>query len=339
MSVTRIFSSISETKSIYLIYPLIILFHLKSVISLNIATYYLNKYLPYNASFSGTDQETECLFTQGNFSINPTQTICYRYNAYSYAGPGYPYVDLLQFGRMKEDFSDISEGFIWGNWPNDEVTSSQWLGFPVRKTATYAWASFPTFEDNYTRNVWKHQCFSINFLTGRVKYVLNGKPIYNVRNLYQGFKEELDLFPRYFDFLSLGCAYQTTGSKIKSMVGQISDLQIFGTELRESQMKAYTSCTDFIKGDLLRWDSIPWTLTGRRQVSELEYLDLETEICNAQNSSHILVPIALKKEPFGEQMCSKLSSNIASYTNEQDLEPIVQFLASQINLNENAYKR
>ena len=97
----------------------------QKVLCLSIKTYHLNKYLPYNASFSSTDPEPECLYARGNFSIKQTHTVCYRYNAQTYAGEGYPYIDILQFGRMKEDFSDISEGYIWGNWPESEVISRQ----------------------------------------------------------------------------------------------------------------------------------------------------------------------------------------------------------------------
>ena len=236
---------------------------------------------------------------------------------------------------MKQDFSDISEGYIWGNWPESEVISRQWIGFPVQMTPTFAWAGFPTFVDSFNRNVWKHQCFSINFLTGSLKYFLNGVHQYSVQNIYKDIKQELDPFPRYFNFISLGCAFQTTGSKIKSTVAQLTDLQIFGSELSTSQMKAYTICSQFLKGDLLSWNDIPWVLAGRRQYSELEYLDLEKDICSSQDSSLILVPFPLKKEPYAEHMCSKLSSTIASYTNRQDLDVMVNFLANKDNLFEN----
>ena len=110
---------------------------------------------------------------------------------------------------------------------------------------------------------------------------------------------------------------------------------MFAEELSDSQMKAYTNCKEFLKGDLLSWNVIPWVLAGNRKVSELEYLDLQKEICTPQESSLILVPFPLKKEPFGEQMCSKMSSIVASYTSDQDLEFIVKFLANKNNLIEN----
>ena len=55
---------------------------------------------------------------------------------------------------------------------------------------------------------------------------------------------------------------------MKTIVGQVTDLQIFGSELTDRQMKAFTSCEQFLKGDLLSWDEITWELAGRRHVSE-----------------------------------------------------------------------
>ena len=61
-------------------------------------------------------------------------------------------------------------------------------------------------------------------------------------------------------------------------------------------MKAFTSCKEFPKGDLLNWDEIPWKLAGAKNNSELEYLHLDTQICASQESSLILIPFPLKKE-------------------------------------------
>ena len=81
---------------------------------------------------------------------------------------------------------------------------------------------------------------------------------------------------------------------------------------------------------MLNWDDIPWVLGGRRQVSKLEYLDFDKDICIPQNSSLILLPFPLKQEPHAEQMCSKLSCTVNSYSTQQD----VKLIASKINLNE-----
>ena len=71
---------------------------------------------------------------------------------------------------------------------------------------------------------------------------------------------------------------------------------------------------------LLSWDDIPWVLGGRRQVSKLEYLDFDKDICIPQNSSLILLPFPLKQEPHAEQMCSKLSGTVNSYSTQQDVK-------------------
>ena len=64
---------------------------------------------------------------------------------------------------------------------------------------------------------------------------------------------------------------------------------------------------------------------------ELEYLDLQRDICAPQDSSLILLPVALKKEPHAQQMCSRISNNIASFTNKTDLDVILNSLASKSN--------
>ena len=58
-------------------------------------------------------------------------------------------------------------------------------------------------------------------------------------------------------------------------------------------------------------------------------------LASGLNSSLILVPFTLKKEPFAEQMCSKMSGLVTDYTSERDLEFIINFLANKNNLIEN----
>ena len=237
------------------------------------ATYHLNKYLPYNMSFiSADDSQPECVYARGNFSFKHALTICYRYKAHSYAGHSKPgYLDLMQFGRKKENISDISEGYLWGNWPLGDSTSNHWIGFPEHNSPIYAWKQLPAFKDAFILNVWKHQCLSIDFVTGQFKYVLNGEQIFTTENIFEDFKADVKPFSDYFDFVSLGCAFQTTGSKVKSTVAQFTDLQIFGSTLGDDQMIEYTSCKQFLQGDLLSWEDTPWVLGGRLNISELEY--------------------------------------------------------------------
>ena len=83
------------------------------------------QHLPYNASYDNTDKGIECLQARANFTITTAHTICYRFKADAFAGPGgYPYVDLLQFGVMKADMTDITEGYLWGNYPDGESGTS-----------------------------------------------------------------------------------------------------------------------------------------------------------------------------------------------------------------------
>jgi hypothetical protein len=97
------------------------------VISVTVKTYHLNKYVPYNESFSSSDSEQECLYARGNFSIKPTHSVCYRYNARSYAGLSYPYnIDLLQFGQLKAVYQTLQRGTCGETGP--QVKPPQTIG-------------------------------------------------------------------------------------------------------------------------------------------------------------------------------------------------------------------
>ena len=56
-------------------------------------------------------------------------------------------------------------------------------------------------------------------------YVLNGKTMFKDENIFSAFDDEIQLYRSYFNFISLGCAYGTTGSRIKTTQGQFTDLQ------------------------------------------------------------------------------------------------------------------
>ena len=100
---------------------------------------------------------------------------------------------FYNLGDILENFSDISEGYVWGNWPEGDEYSRFWMGIPVR-VPVFGWAGYPKFIDSFNRNVWKHQCFSINFESGMLRYVLNGKKIFSVNNIYNEFKEDIQPF-------------------------------------------------------------------------------------------------------------------------------------------------
>ena len=159
---------------------IIIILNVGTVFTVPIATYFLNKNMPYNESFTDSDWDQECLYARGNFSFKSSHTVCYRYNSQSYAGPSYPYLDLLQFGTMGSNLSDIAQGYMWGNWPSGEEISNFWIGFPVHKTPTYVWSGFPPFVDKFNRNVWKHQCFAVDLATGKLKYFCSTRTIVRV---------------------------------------------------------------------------------------------------------------------------------------------------------------
>ena len=64
-----------------------------------------------------------------------------------------------------------------------------------------------------------------------------------------------------------------------------------------------------------------------------EEMDLETEVCADSSSALVYVPYKTPFSPDSLHSCSKLSSEIASYTEENQLNQIAQFLARYFNFS------
>ena len=50
---------------------------------------------------------------------------------------------------------------------------------------------------------------------------------------------------------------------------QVTDMQIFGRLLTEQEMISITSCSKFLEGDILAWNSTQWYFTSQRNISHL----------------------------------------------------------------------
>ena len=136
----------------------------------------------------------------------------------------------MQFGRIKTDFSDLKDGFLFGLWPDNaeskEWKQGAWLG--LSPPVAPKWAASPLYVDEFDVHVWKHECFTIDFKTGSHKIYRNGEIV--AENTYDTIQNMEGLIDTA-DFASLGCAFRSTGAKMMSIVGRVTDLQIFGKEL------------------------------------------------------------------------------------------------------------
>ena len=129
--------------------------------------------------------------------------------------------------------------------------------------------------------MWRHSCFSINKKTGQVKLVENG--VKYVDKISPEIVEWLKVItdkPRMF---SLGCFYRK--DKWMSMYGEVTDAQMFSRELTDKEMMDFTGCRSSLAGDMISWETEPWTLTSPGSSSQMELLDFERDVCSRQDVS------------------------------------------------------
>ena len=297
--------------------------------SRNIKTFFLNKKRPLREKECAPEEcKLDCVYTQGKYSFphKGSTTVCYRYNAATYAGFNYPYSFVMQFGRIKPDFSDLEDGFLFGLWPDNaeskEWKQSAWLA--MSPPITNKWAASPLYVDGFDVHVWKHECFTVDFKTGSHKIYRNGELV--AENTYDTIKNMEGLVDTA-NFTCLGCAFRSTGSKIMSIVGRVTDLQIFSKELPANDLLDWTRCKKFLKGDILDWDKEEWIVKGDKLYTVEEDWDLEKEICADQTDSLLYLPYMMNKRPVGEQECKKFSSVLYPFSTKEEYDRLALFLS------------
>ena len=106
---------------------------------------------------------------------------------------------VVGFGTIKSDFSDMEEGIIFGVW---EATA--WIGVKYRSSRGIAWQIVgPNFLTDM--QIWRHTCFSIDFIDGNVKLVENGQ----VR--FKTVWEQVKPLESTMNHVAAGCIYKASG--------------------------------------------------------------------------------------------------------------------------------
>ena len=123
-----------------------------------------------------------------------------------------------------------------------------------------------------------------------------------------------------------GCLYRATGAKYMSMYGSITDVQVHGHGLLVDDMVAYTNCNKILQGDIISWLSTSWRLTSPFNLTQVEILDLERDICPRNNHSLLLVP---QRMTFNEGLrtCQKFSGHLAIYKERREFDQITRFMS------------
>ena len=205
----------------------------------------------------------------------------------------------------------MDEGYLFGVWE-----TGPWLAYKGSNDTVHEWVALG---ENFLHDfqIWRHSCFSIDFEAGKIRLVENGETRHEMNSL------EL-LRPRTINFVSIGCYYKS--SEYMSMVGKVTDLQIFSKELSEEEMKRITTCEEREEGDVLSWKSSEWVLSGKGNIEE-EMLDLQQDICKVSKKSFHLIPHGSNFLPEGVNSCRKLGGIPAEYSSQAQLEQITKYLS------------
>ena len=130
-------------------------------------------------------------------------------------------------------------------------------------------------------------------------------------------------FSPTFNSVSVGC------TTYKSIIGSVSDFQIWDSVLPLDKMLSITDCQQSPEGNLLRWEGTNWQLNSSSNGTKynLPFKD----ICRSQmtGSSLALIPYTMSMVPRALHQCSRLGGQVVGYSNETELHDTARFLVSR----------
>ena len=156
--------------------------------------YFLQKQYDYRHPAYTAGLNMECVHTKPKELIsNPAKiTICYRSfpMTYQLSSFGDFWLTIFGFGSIKEDFTDMDEGYLFGVWE-----TGPWLAYKGSNNTVHEWVALG---ENFLHDfqIWRHSCFSIDFEAGKIRLVENGETRHEMNSL------EL-LRPRTINFVSI----------------------------------------------------------------------------------------------------------------------------------------
>ena len=223
---------------------------------------------------------------------------------------------VLSFGTIRSDFLIMEEAVLFGIWEE-----GPWLGFRYRTNQDAIW-DWVSLGDNFMHDlqIWRHSCFTIDFESGHVTLVENGK----VRIKTQS--DKIKKLGGTMNHVSAGCLYHP--SEYLSMYGRVTDLQIFGRILSDQEMEEITGCKSRKDGDILSWDSARWIMSGTNQNITKESLDWKTFICKSPNKSYHIIPKKINFISESLDVCKKFSAQLAGHKNKVEFAEMTQYLSS-----------
>ena len=155
--------------------------------------------------------------------------------------------------------------------------------------------------------VWRHTCLSINLVNGHSLFYENGKLLKDeTYEEYVKFREKMN-----YNGIIIALTSYSLRERYATEIGSMTDFQLFGRGLSKLEMKDWTGCRRRLIGDVINWEKENWFLnkTGDEDVSEIELLEFDKQICDNREQSKHIFPI---KRSFTKalKLCEKIQGRI-----------------------------
>ena len=239
------------------------------------------------------------------------------------------YLNVVTIGKMAPTWNEMSYSVIYGVY-----AKIPWIGF--LKFNRLKWFALGKFA--YEPNLWTHTCVGVDLKQGNVKLFENGKKVYDDK--IEALSEWTKDMPREIDTVTVGCAVRTEEDRNMSMLGKITDFNVWGEILGDDELVGFGKCQTVANLNyIIEWTSQTWSLTTRKNYTTLEKLRRESTICFVPSKSHILIPI---RRPIFDQagnVCEKFSGKLASYVTEKEFVELQHVMFQNIPRSKNCQQK
>ena len=133
--------------------------------------------------------------------------------------------------------------------------------------------------------------------------------------------------------VTVGCNYRKVKdihAPYMNMHGRVTDFHMWDRILSQEEMVKITGCQQFGQGNLVNWDKTEFYLNRSKRTARKQEMDLELEVCGSPSPSLALIPYTMIFDPEALHYCSKLSGQVASFSEKYELVKIFRFLSRYV---------
>jgi hypothetical protein len=206
--------------------------------------------------------------------------------------------------------------------------------YEMRKQGNRNW-HWPQFQNPVNIQDWNHFCIGYSTVEKRILLMHNGNiEVDHIRPTVVNDLE--DILPsewfgpmvdgsRTDNLTKRGTLAMKKEDDSHSVLGSFTDFNVWDKVLTEQEMRDFTSCSYFMQGSLIPWNSEDWEFTGEIEPTEYEVGEVEfSDLCLVKNRleyfpERIVITEALKT-------CKIFNGNMVFTHKKSDYEELWQFL-------------